>query len=437
MAIVIRHRCEHCGALWEGSGAGASPWIRCASCRALLAFDWQAFFESDAYKQMMMHAAEQAPKWSSYTALSAEGAALAQRDPRAAQARFHAAAEIQLTLSAFAFPPEAQAPGRYREGYATFLAWWQLQCLIDPLVAPLQRELTAVQQQLDYQNPMPTLQKCMELLRQQFARLEASDAPPDPDGMTPSQRYRVAVGMVLGAYLPLLSPSARLTLLRQLYGKQNVAVQGDVSADDLGLYFDWTCSACGLTSLQGRMVTELVCMGCFFRRPFQARDTQLPAVTTRCTGCGAQVSVGEGALQATCSYCHAVSTRLGRTGSAERSFVQAILAEHGGMPPEPASGTPGLPVNASNRTELVLSGLARVANAFGSVISPERYASVARPSLKLLGLDAARGLAEVKSRVIREGGGAPALKLVEGALPFLSPPRAPINSSRSTQAPEL
>lgn len=420
MAIVIRHRCERCGASWEGAPHAASPWIRCASCRALLDFDWQGFFESDAYKQMMTKAADLAPQWAAYGRLAGEASALAARDPKAALETYREAALLQLSLSAFAFPPEAQQPGSYREAFARYLAWWQLQCAVDPLVAPLQRELTATQQQLDVRNPMPTLQRAMELMQRQFARMDAPDAPPDPDGLSSSQRYRVSVGMVLGAYLPMLSPAQRLALLQQLHGKQNVAVQGDVSADDLGLYLDWTCPACGLTSLQARTTPELCCMGCFFRRPFQEKDLHLPAVTTRCTGCGAQVPVAEGALQATCSYCHVVSTRVGRTGAAERAFVQAVLAQHGAANAEPASGTPGLPVNPANRAELVLSGLARVAIAFCALVSPERYASVARPSLKLLGLDAARGIAEVGSRVARDGGGPPALQWVQAALPFLT-----------------
>lgn len=422
MALVIRHRCERCGATWQGEGAAASPWIRCGSCRALLDFDWQSFFDSDAYKQMMRDAQALAPRWAELSRLSAEASALAPADPRAALAKFQQAAELQLTLSAYAFPPEAQHPGPYRQGFVTFMGWWQLQCVVDPAVAPLQRALTELQSRLDIRDPLPTLQQAMELMRRQFTRMDASDAPPDPDGMTSAQRFKVTAAMVLGAYLPLLSPSQRRTLLEQLHGKQNVAVQGDPASDDLGLFIDWTCPACGLTSLQGRTVAELCCVGCFFRRPFQAKDLALPALTTRCTGCGAQVTLPEGAVQATCSYCHAVSTRLTRSGAAERAFAQSIL-EQAGAPHEPPSGTPGLPVNAANRAELVLSGLARVASAYATVVGPERFASVLRPTLKLLGLAPDRGLAEVRGRLLRDGAPPASLALLEGARPFLAAPR--------------
>jgi len=417
MAIVIRYRCQRCGALWEGN-SGQSAWIRCASCRALVDFDWQSFFESDAYGDFLKHAAQLASEWPRYQALMSEGNALAAKDEHAALASYRQAAAKLMELTPYMQPPEAHQPGAYREAVLNQMAWWSLQLTIDPEVARKQHEIETTQRSIDYRNPVPTLLKTVELMRSQLSRFDRGDAPVDPDGMTGAEKIRIWAGMLLGAFVQVVSGEQRLALMKLLHGEQNVNVRGDANADEAGLYFDWTCTLCGLTSLQARSVTELCCLGCYFRRPFRMGDLALAAVIARCSGCGADVNVAAGALQATCAYCHAVSTRLGRTGQVEREFSAAIHAQYGGTE-LPEGGVAGFPVTAQNHADLVLTGLARTAMYYGAFINAERYARVVRPSLKVLQLAPTAGINEIRTRVQREGGQKPAFELVEATALFL------------------
>lgn len=424
MAIVIRYRCQRCGAVWEGN-TSASAWVRCASCRGLVDFDWQAFFESDEYRKVIQNAQTTMGEWQKYSALQAEGDALARAGkPEAALASYRAATEQLIRVTAYVFPPEALHPGPYRDALVRFNAWWYLQMAVDPLVSKLQAELLASQRQLDYRDPMPTLEHGVELLRRQSARLGAGDAPPDPDGLDPAQRFRVWAGMYLGGFLQMLSPTQRLEVVKRLHGEGNVSVRGDAPADDTGLYIDWTCPVCGLTSLQARSATEVTCMGCYFRRPLKMADLPLPAVSAKCSNCGAQVDVPAGALQATCTYCHAISTRLGRTGNVERELSAAIQKQFGAAN-LPEGGVPGLPVTPANRHALVLTGLARTTMYFGAFVSAERLANVARPSFAALGLAESAGMAELRATVQREGGDANAIQTLDGLATYLAanPPR--------------
>ncbi|MBS2031361.1 MAG: hypothetical protein JST54_25905 [Deltaproteobacteria bacterium] len=411
MAIVIRYRCQRCGALWEGS-SDKGAWIRCASCRALVDFDWQAFFESDEYRNFLKRSAEFVHEWPKYQALIAEGNAAAAQNPNAALASFKRAAEELMRLTPYMQPPEAHQPGAYREAVLNQMAWWSLQLASDPDVARKQHEIENNQRAIDYRNPIPTLMKTVELMRGQLTRFDRGDAPPDPDGMGSAERLRVWAGMLMGAFVQLVTGEQRLALMKLMHGEQNVNVRGDANADEAGLYFDWTCTLCGLTSLQARSVTELCCLGCYFRRPFRMTDLALAAVSATCSGCGAEVQVPAGALQATCAYCHAVSTRLGRTGQVEREFSAAIRAQYGGTE-LPEGGVTGFPVTAQNHADLVLTGLARTAMFYGALINAERYARVVRPSLKVLQLSPAAGVNEIRARVQREGGQKPAFELVE------------------------
>jgi hypothetical protein len=51
MALVIRYRCHTCGA--HVAAQGRSAWVRCSYCRALVGYDWQAWFESPEYLEWL------------------------------------------------------------------------------------------------------------------------------------------------------------------------------------------------------------------------------------------------------------------------------------------------------------------------------------------------------------------------------------------------
>ena len=74
MAILVRYQCYSCGAPGELGGAA---WARCAHCRALLGFDYQAWLESPDYQRYLAQATRQPGRWTQYQALDAEAEKLA------------------------------------------------------------------------------------------------------------------------------------------------------------------------------------------------------------------------------------------------------------------------------------------------------------------------------------------------------------------------
>jgi DNA-directed RNA polymerase subunit RPC12/RpoP len=442
MSIVIRHRCQRCGARWEGSGSGASAWVRCGSCRALVDFDWIGFFESPAYAEYLQKAARSAGSgWAPYTTTISEAGALADRgDHDGALEKYRAAIGLLMELNSFMYPPETFEDAKYRREVVEQQAWWQLQSRVDPSVSALQKEIEATLRAVDYRAPLPAIRKVAELFRKQSTRLGASDAPPDPDGMAPAQRARLWVSFSMGAWVRMLSAEDRLELLRELHGATNVSVPSstpssnsatgtnaaatsiaNAAADDgVGIYLEWVCSECGLHSLQVRGALELCCPGCMFRRPFTAGDAPLAALTTACPGCGASVSVAAGALQGRCQYCNAVASRLGETGQVMRDFTAQIIrdsmSKHGMTAPTlPAGGVRGFPVTEQNRIDLVQTGLARTANWYNAMISSSRFASLWRASAAALGTPPLSWSAPIHEHARREGATSAALKLIDEA----------------------
>src|SRR5579885_172354 len=158
MAVVIRYRCQRCGARWEGGGSQGA-WVRCGSCRALVDFDGFGFFESPAYAEFLQKGAQAAATgWPRYQAALAEADALAARgDQAGALEKMRGAVALLSELTPFTFPPEAATDARYRKELFDFQAWWLLQSRTDPTVSALQREIEATFRAVDYRAPLPTL----------------------------------------------------------------------------------------------------------------------------------------------------------------------------------------------------------------------------------------------------------------------------------------
>lgn len=410
MALLIRYRCHHCGAWREGAG-GSSPWLRCAHCQSLIGYDWQTWFESPDYAAWMKRSAAMAAGFGKYqesVAAASKAAGKGRREE--AERHLRSAVEQLMGLTPHNYPPEVHSQPSYRERYLRFEVASRFHSLTDSTLKQLDAELQATARKLDYRNPLPTLEQCVELLRRQLARMAQLPGVQDPDDMAPEARERVVLSVFVGAYLPMLNREQRLEALRRVHGRSNVLEVGG-STDELGFFVDWECSRCGLVSLQARSAPELMCPGCYHRAG--SEQLTLEAVALRCGSCGRQVELPAHQREAQCESCGALVRRLVRTGEAERGLLrQALDAARASLP---ASSTePPLP--EPERQVAVLAGLARQAHWHARFVQVPRYVEAVRQSLPgLSDSERAARLARVAELCAAEGGDEAARELIAQA----------------------
>lgn len=416
MSVVVRYVCHHCGAAREGGGD--EGWVRCQHCRALIAFDWQAWLGSKAWAAYLRVAAkpETLAEWQRYQALGGQvDAALAAQDEEAALRHQRAAVEQLVTLMPSIYPPELATDAAYRERYLGWMAWTMVAQKRDATLAALQAELTARMQQIDWRAPMPTLEAAQALFTRQVDRLLALGPPEDPDGMPPAARHKAMLTQFLGGYAQLMSPAQVRALLEQIHGEGNVHEAGEGVAS-LGLYREWRCGACGLMSLQATMVLEHTCPGCLFRVP--KGDSTLPRHALGCGRCGAPMVLEAGERERCCAHCGTWVRRVDRTGDVERAFAREVMAETAQrfgleLAPLPAEGVPGLAVTGATRRGLQLTGLARQAAMYGALVPVERWVALVTQTLPGERLSAL--LPELRRVVDAEGRNPTALSVLDAA----------------------
>lgn len=418
VSIVVHHRCHHCGAAREGSGS--TGWVRCQQCDAVIGFDFQAWLSSPRYAAFLREAASpDIPKrWGVYEAHRLAAVRLGERG----LAEMEAAAEVLMALTPIVAPDEVATDPAYRSRWRRYLGFTMLQQLLDPVLSRLFSELQRDFASFDYRHPLPHLERAVANLEQTHARLSQLDPPEDPDGLPWPLRAKVALSQFLSAYLHLLGRDDQRTVLERLYGRDALSDQTAQTGqpDVLGLYLDWRCPACGLQSLQVRMVTEYTCPGCMFRKPCGSAEATLPKVSTACGRCGAGMTLEVGERERACAFCQTWVRRLDRTGDVERDFsneVKARVAAQHGFTLEalPTDGQPGFPVTPQTRRSLQLVGLTRIAAWYGSMVPATRVracivATVGPISEGLLAELEAVALAEGSESampVLREALGAP------------------------------
>ena len=381
MALLLRYRCHACGAHVESAGHAA--WVRCGHCQALVGIDWQAWFESPAYAAWLRD----------YPALLPRFTALRER-VEAATAHVHAgrleqalpllreAVALQMEATPQQFPPEVRTDAAYRERYVRYDAWVRLWMLADARLVALNAELVAVCGAMNLSDPLPTLERVLEVLNLLYARLFELPDFEDPDGMPPASRRQLTLTLTVSAWLPLLAPAQRLAVLRRVHGVNNVRETQATASDELGVYLEWTCPHCALVSLQARTATELICVGCYFKRPFSAEVLGLEALDGRCGHCGHAVPLPAGALERACESCGALVRRLARTGAVEQRFSRDVRARYEPTPTElPEHGVAGPVLPGVSRQQQCLAGLGRQASWYATLVPLERYLDVVRRSL--------------------------------------------------------
>jgi DNA-directed RNA polymerase subunit RPC12/RpoP len=411
VSIVVHHRCHHCGAAREGSGSAG--WVRCQHCDAVIGFDFQAWLSSARYAAFLRESAspEVLTRWSTFEAHRLAALRLGARG----LSEMEAAAEVLMALTPIVAPDEVTSDEAYRSRWRRYLAFTMLQQGIDPelsrLFSALQRDFAS----FDYRNPMPHLERAVSNLEQTHARLSQLDSPDDPDGLPWPLRAKVALSQFLTAYLHLLGPEDQRAVLERVYGREAVSDQTTQTgeADVLGLYLDWRCPACGLQSLQVRMVTEYTCPGCMFRKPVGHQESALPKVATLCGRCGASLTLERGERERACAFCQTWVRRVDRTGDVERDFSHElkarVAAQHGfTLEALPTEGQPGFPVTPETRRSLQLVGLTRIAAWHGSMVPAKRVRACI---VATLGAPSEGLLAELEAAAIAEGN--------EGAMPVL------------------
>jgi DNA-directed RNA polymerase subunit RPC12/RpoP len=431
MALVIRYRCHTCGA--HVDSAGEAAWVRCGHCRALVGYDWQAWFESQEYGEWLRRYPALAP---GFTDFQKEVEAARQAAHKglldAAERWLRRAVDRVMGLTPQVYPPEVQRDPAYRQRYIRYDAWLRLQWMVDPTIAALDAEVQAVSRGLDMADPLPTLEKLLELTQRQLSRLAALPGAEDPDGMPPASRGRVWLSCLVSAYVPMLTPAQQLSMLRAVHGVNNVREVEGSSQDEVSLYFDWQCPRCQLFSLQGRGATAVFCPGCLCKAALPAKLTALSALPTRCGSCGHPVTISQGEIEVPCGICGARVRRIARTGSVERDLVSETISKSGyELPQLPEEGVPGVAVTPENRLELVLTGLARQANWYARLIQPSLYVEVVRRSLPGLS-DKARAaqLERVAQLSAAEQGDEAAGKLLEQARALL------LRTANTTRLPD-
>ena len=423
MALVIRYRCHGCGAHVEAQGRTA--WVRCSYCRALVGYDWQAWFESPEYIQWLRDYPAKAPRFADLQShMDAARGASRQGQQHETELHLRRAVELTMELLPQNYPPEIQRDPGYRGRYIRYDVWVRYHWMTDPTIASLDAEVMTLSRATDFSNPLPTVEKLLALQRRQFSRLESLPGGEDPDGMPPGARARLALSSLVSAYLPWLTPEQRLELLRGVHGVNNVREAGE-PPDELGFHIDWQCPRCGLHTLQGRGALVGHCYGCFYKGPIAPEASELSEAATRCGSCGHPATMSPGQLEVACSICGASVRRLARTDSAFRDYILDSLSAQGfSLPRLPEDGIPGLPVTDDNRQELVLAGLARQANQLARIVQPSRYVELIRRSLpELSDSERAARLHRIAQLSAAEHGDEAARKLLEEARALLLHPR--------------
>ncbi|HVG63547.1 MAG TPA: hypothetical protein VNA24_33585 [Hyalangium sp.] len=420
MALVIRYRCHTCGA--HVDSAGQVAWVRCGHCRALVGYDWQAWFESQEYAEWLRRYPALAPGFTDFQK-EVDAAREAARKGLLDEAErwLRKAVDRVMGLTPQLYPPEVQHDPTYRQRYVRYDAWLRLQWMVDPTIEALDTEVQAVILGLDMRDPLPTLEKLLELIRRQLSRLATLPGGEDPDGMPPASRNRVWLSCLVSAYMPMLTPEQRLAMLRAVHGVNNVREVEGSSQDEVSLYFDWQCPRCQLLSLQGRGATAVFCPGCLCKAALPAELTDPSALPTRCGSCGHPVTISQGKMDEACGSCGAIVRRIARTGSVERDLVFEAISKSGyELPQLPEEGVPGVAVTPENRLELVLMGLARQANWYARLIQPSRYVELVRRSLPgLSDKERATRLERVAQLSAAEQGDEAARKLLDHARALL------------------
>ena len=384
MAWLVRYKCHQCGAV-RAPGADAG-WVRCEHCTALIAFDWQAWLASKAYRKFLSDSASgsMTSQWARYEQLLKEGDALHASRPDAALALYLEAAALNASLLPGIVPPEVNTNPAYRTALLTFNATFtQLQRNHSEMKA-LQAELMSTLATIDYRNPLPSVLKALELMIKQFTLASALGLPADPDHLPMGARLQVMKSQFAGGYVQMLSAEQQLTLLKQVYGADAVVEVGDPDADTgLGMFREWPCPSCGLWFLQSRHAHEFTCMGCMFRKPVSAADEGLTKIDTRCLSCAAPLSLEAGQSERACPYCNSWVRRARHDRSNDLDFQKELMAqvqknvlETTGqalvIEPLPVEGKPGMPVTKENRRTLQLQGFTRGLAGYQTFAAPKK-----------------------------------------------------------------
>ncbi len=381
MALVIRYRCHACGAHVDSTGHAA--WVRCGYCQALVGIDWQAWFESPAYTAWLRDYPQLVPKFTALQRHRDEAvAALRAGQEQAAERHLREVAALQMEATPQLFPPEVHTDAAYRERYVRYEAWVRLQTMVDPALVALNAQMETASQGLDIQNPLPTLERIMAVLRRYYDRLFTRPGSEDPDGMPPAARCHLTLTLTVNAYLPMLPAEKRLELLRRVHGVNNVRETHASASDEVGMFVEWTCPHCGLVSLQARTALELVCMGCYHKRPFSEEALGLREASTRCGACGHPVTLPGGTMERPCEVCGAQVRRFARTGAQEKQYTREMMARFGAEPPVlPEEGTPGMRLPGVTPEQQCLMGLGRQASWYATLVPLSRYVGLVRQSL--------------------------------------------------------
>jgi DNA-directed RNA polymerase subunit RPC12/RpoP len=403
MALLLRYRCHACGA--HVDSAGHAAWVRCGHCQALVGIDWQAWFESPAYAAWLRDYPALLPRFTALQERVAAATALVREGhPEQALPLLREAVALQMEVTPQQFPPEVRTDAAYRERYVRYDAWVRLRILADAPLAALYARMVDVCGAMDLSDPLPTLEHVLEALTRLYDRLFELPGFEDPDGMPPASRRQLTLTLTVSAWLPLLAPAQRLAVLRRVHGVNNVRETNAEPSDDLGLYLEWTCPHCALVSFQARTATELICVGCYFKRPFSAEVLGLEALDARCGNCGHAVPLPAGALERACEVCGALVRRLARTGAVEQRFSRDHGARWARTAPLPEEGVAGPVLPGVSRQQQCLAGLGRQASWYATLVPLTRYLDVVRRSLPgMSDLERAALLERVESLPFFEG----------------------------------
>jgi DNA-directed RNA polymerase subunit RPC12/RpoP len=392
MAWLVRYKCHQCGAVREpGDDSG---WVRCAHCSMLIAFDWQAWLASPAYRQYLSDSLSGTTQagWASYQTLLNEGDALhASGESIKAAEKFEQAVGLTFDMLPGIYPKEVpRAPALNFS--AAFLS---LQRMNDA-VRKLNEDMLSLLKSLDFRNPLPTVLACVQLLEQQFNLALRIGLPPDPDSMPMGARLQVLKSQFVGGYASMMSAENRLELLQHVYGRDAVTEVADGQFDDgLGLFRDWACPMCGLWSVQSRHAHEFTCMACFFRKPVSPSDDPLPKIQALCGTCSAEMTLENGQTEGACVYCHSWVRRVRHDRSNEidfqvemRAHIQAAVMSKTGhtlvFESLPVEGKLGLEVTSQNRHSLKLQGFVRLIAAYQSFVPAARFTRLLQRSFSIV-----------------------------------------------------
>jgi DNA-directed RNA polymerase subunit RPC12/RpoP len=397
VAWLVRYKCHQCSAFREpGSESG---WVRCHHCDALIAFDWQAWLASPAYRQYLSDSlnGKSTHQWALYQrALNEADAFYARSEISSASQKYRQAVGLMFDLLPGISPIEAHTNHAYRDRIVEYSAFLCMQ-RTHASVQKLNDEMLRLLKEIDYRNPLPTVLSCLDLLKQQLILAYDIGLPTDPDNMPLGARQRVIQSQFAGGYAQMMSAENQFELLQLVYGRDAVTRVDDAIQDDgLGMFREWTCPTCSLCSIQSRHVHEFTCLGCFFRIP--TVDDFLPRIQTVCGNCAASIVLENGQIEQACTHCnswvrrvrHDRSNELDFSNEVMRHFRAAVLLKTGQritFEPLPTEGKIGIEVTAKNRESIKLQGFVRLVVAYQSFVPTatfkrllQRSFSVSSPS---------------------------------------------------------